>query len=91
MVAGNNTFINHLLELNKFENIYKNLERYPEIELEKLGLEGDPEIVLLSSEPYPFKDEHALEINHAKTVFVDGEPHHTDIVLNNLFKTKVAR
>ena len=77
MVAGNNTFINHLLELNKFENVYNNLERYPEIELENLSLNGDPEIVLLSSEPYPFKNEHAIEINnaspHTKTVLVDGE------------------
>ncbi|WP_299254670.1 ABC transporter substrate-binding protein [uncultured Lacinutrix sp.] len=77
MVAGNNTFINHLLELNKFENVYNNLERYPEIELENLSSNGDPEIVLLSSEPYPFKNEHTIEINHAaphtKTVLVDGE------------------
>ncbi|WP_055435860.1 ABC transporter substrate-binding protein [Lacinutrix algicola] len=77
MVAGNNTFINHLLELNKFENVYNNLERYPEIELEKLKLNRGPEIILLSSEPYPFKNEHAIEINnaspHAKTVLVDGE------------------
>ncbi|AUC82216.1 ABC transporter substrate-binding protein [Lacinutrix sp. Bg11-31] len=77
MAAGSGTFINHLLELNKFENIYKNLERYPEIELKNLRLEGDPEIVLLSSEPYPFKNEHALEVGsasqHAKIIFVDGE------------------
>ena len=77
MVAGNGTFINHLLALNKFENIYSNLERYPEIELNKLRLEDDPEIVLLSSEPYPFKEEHALEIvntsTRIKTMFVDGE------------------
>lgn len=77
MAAGNTTFINHLLELNKFENIYSNLERYPEIELKKIRLEGDPELVLLSSEPYPFKDEHAFEIgrvsHHAKTIYVDGE------------------
>ena len=77
MVAANNTFINHLLQLNKYDNIYDNLERYPEVELKKIRLEGDPEIVFLSSEPYPFKDEHAFEIgrktHHAKTVFVDGE------------------
>jgi hypothetical protein len=39
--------------------------------------EGDPQLVLLSSEPYPFKEEHAFEIgrftHHGKTVFVDGE------------------
>lgn len=77
MVAANNTYINHLLELNNFENIYKNKERYPEVELKKTQLEGNPELVLLSSEPYPFKEEHALEIeeftNKSKILFVDGE------------------
>jgi len=77
MVAGKETFINTLLELNHFENIYKEKGRYPEVELKKIRLEGDPDLVFLSSEPYPFKDEDAFEIgrftHHAKTVFVDGE------------------
>ena len=78
MTAGNHTFINELLRLNHFENIYKNKEdRYPEVELKKIRLEGDPDFVFLSSEPFPFKDEHAFEIgrftHHAKTIFVDGE------------------
>lgn len=78
MVAGNTTFINELLKLNRFTNIYESKEgRYPEIELKKMRLEGDPDFVFLSSEPFPFKDEHAFEIgrftHHAKTVFVDGE------------------
>ena len=77
MVAGKETFINEMLVLNRFENIYKEKGRYPEIELEKIRQEGDPEIVFLSSEPFPFKDEHAFEIgrctHHAKTIFVDGE------------------
>ena len=77
MVAGNDTFINTLLELNNFKNIYKEKGRYPEVELKKIRLEGDPDLVFLSSEPYPFKDEDAFEIgrfiHHAKIVFVDGE------------------
>tara|TARA_R110002073_G_scaffold145532_2_gene297649 strand:+ start:13713 stop:14507 length:795 start_codon:yes stop_codon:yes gene_type:complete len=77
MVAANNTFINHLLELNKYENIFTNKERYPEIELKNIQVEGNPEWVFLSSEPFPFKDEHALEIkqciNQAETILVDGE------------------
>lgn len=77
MAAGNNTFIDHLLRLNKFENIYHNKPRYPEVALKKIRLEGDPDLVFLSSEPYPFKEEHAFELgrftHHAKTVFVDGE------------------
>ena len=77
MVAGKDTFINTLLELNHFENIYKEKGRYPEIDLKKIRLEGDPDLIFLSSEPYPFKDEDAFEIgrftHHAKTVFIDGE------------------
>jgi ABC-type Fe3+-hydroxamate transport system substrate-binding protein len=78
MVAGGNTFINEMLKLNHFANIYEDKNgRYPEVELKKMRLEGDPDFVFLSSEPYPFKDEHAFEIgrftHHAKTVFVDGE------------------
>ena len=78
MVAGNNTFINELLRLNKFQNIYENREeRYPEVIIQKIRIQGDPDLVLLSSEPFPFTDEHAFELgrytHHAKTVFVDGE------------------
>lgn len=77
MAAANNTFIDYLLRLNKYENIYGDKQRYPEVELKKIRLEGDPDLVFLSSEPYPFKEEHAFEIgrftHHAKTVFVDGE------------------
>lgn len=78
MVAGNNTFINEMLKLNNFQNIYENREeRYPEIIIQKMRIQGDPDLVLLSSEPFPFTDEHAFELgrytHHAKTVFVDGE------------------
>lgn len=77
MVVGCDNFINEMLNLNKFQNIYENKGRYPEIELRKMRLEGDPDLVFLSSEPFPFKEEDAFEIgrftHHAKTVFVDGE------------------
>jgi len=81
MVAGGDNFINELLKLNKFENIYDNHPkyegRYPEIVIQKMRIQGDPDFVLLSSEPFPFKDEHAFELgrytHHATTIFVDGE------------------
>jgi ABC-type Fe3+-hydroxamate transport system substrate-binding protein len=77
MVAGSNTFIDELLKLNHFQNCYGNKGRYPEIDINKIQLEANPEIVFLSSEPYPFKEEDAFEIgrytHHAKTIFVDGE------------------
>jgi iron complex transport system substrate-binding protein len=77
LVAGSDNYINEMMKLNHFRNIYENKGRYPEIELKKMRLEGDPDLVFLSSEPYPFKEEDAFEIgrftHHAKTVFVDGE------------------
>lgn len=81
MVAGGNTFINELLQLNKFENIYDNHPnyegRYPEVVVQKMRIQGDPDVIFLSSEPFPFKDEHAFELgrhtHHATTIFVDGE------------------
>jgi iron complex transport system substrate-binding protein len=77
MVVGADNYINEILKLNHFQNIYENLGRYPEVEIKKIRLEGDPDIVFLSSEPYPFKEEDAFEIgrftHHAKAVFVDGE------------------
>jgi iron complex transport system substrate-binding protein len=77
MVAGSDNYINEILKLNHFQNIYENKGRYPEIELKKMRTEGDPDVVFLSSEPYPFKEEDAFEIgrftHHAKTVFIDGE------------------
>jgi len=77
MVAGSDNFINEMLKLNNFKNIYEERGRYPEVIIQKMRIQGDPEIVFLSSEPYPFKDEDAFEIgkctHHAKMVFVDGE------------------
>ena len=34
MVVGKHTFIDHILVLNNYENVFGNLERYPEINLE---------------------------------------------------------
>ena len=77
MAAGSDNFINELLKLNHFKNIYDNKGRYPEVELEKLRLEGNPELIFLSSEPFPFKKEDGYEISNftdkAQTVLVDGE------------------
>lgn len=77
MVAGSANFINELLRLNHFENSYDHLGRYPEINIEKMQEVGNPEIVFLSSEPFPFKKEDGYEIAqfvpNAPIVLVDGE------------------
>ncbi|MEM5566767.1 helical backbone metal receptor [Psychroserpens sp. AS72] len=75
MVAANKTFINEMLALNNFENHFKSLKRYPEIELE--AIDENVEVILLSSEPFPFKEEHIaslkLRFPSCKVILVDGE------------------
>ncbi|TGV03047.1 ABC transporter substrate-binding protein [Flavivirga rizhaonensis] len=77
IVAANNTFINYLLKLNKFENVFENEIRYPEIELSESTINKDVDIVLLSSEPYPFKEKHRKDIQEfypdAAIILADGE------------------
>ncbi|MFA9187737.1 helical backbone metal receptor [Flavobacterium sp. FBOR7N2.3] len=77
MVAGSGNFIDELLQFNRFENVYDNQSRYPEIELEKINENGNLDFVFLSSEPYPFKEKDALEMQdfcgQAKIILVDGE------------------
>ncbi len=74
MLAGNQTFINSLLALNHFKNIADNLEsRYPEVSIQDLK---NADKILLSSEPFPFKEKHIQELQKAtgkEVVLVDGE------------------
>ena len=76
MVAGGDTFINSLLKLNGWENIFENKEsRYPEIIVEELK-DLKPDLILLSSEPFPFKEKHVEEMRqicNARIELVDGE------------------
>jgi len=58
MAAGKDTFIHSLLEENNFQNIIAET-RYPEISLEQLK---EADLILLSSEPYPFNEKDVLEL-----------------------------
>lgn len=70
MAAGKNTFIDELLTRCGFINIVEE-ERYPEVQ------QFDPDLVMLSSEPFPFKEKHIENIQQifpkAKIKLVDGE------------------
>lgn len=76
MAAGGDTYINSMLELSGFRNVLKGELRYPELEEAKL-IELNPDWVLLSSEPFPFKEKHIAELQsllpNAKVKLVDGE------------------
>ena len=75
MAAGKNTFIDDVLLTNGMTNVVQQ-DRYPRITLEKLKT-LNCELILLSSEPYPFKEKHIEEIQNAipnaKVMLVDGE------------------
>jgi ABC-type Fe3+-hydroxamate transport system substrate-binding protein len=75
IAVGSNTFIDSLLERAGFKNLI-NQPRYPEIDLEEI-VKLNPEILLLSSEPYPFKEKHILffqeKLPKTKIMIVDGE------------------
>lgn len=76
MVAAAHNFIDELLRLNHFENYYQHLERYPKVRLDELQPET-ADLVLLSTEPYPFNESHFQQIKtyfpKASLMVVDGE------------------
>jgi ABC-type Fe3+-hydroxamate transport system substrate-binding protein len=76
MVAGGDTFIEDMLQRAGFKNVFCDKFRYPAIELESLSRSGC-ELILLSSEPYPFKEQHIKELRtlfpSASIQLVDGE------------------
>ena len=76
MVVGGNTLINSMLELNGWKNSFIESEgRYPEIDLENLK-DNNLDLILLSSEPFPFQQKHIEEIrsfSNARIEIVDGE------------------
>lgn len=61
MVTGRNTYINDVMTHWNLQNIYGHLERYPEIDIKTMA-DLNPDLVLLSSEPFPFKHKHLEEI-----------------------------
>ena len=72
MVAGGDTFISVMLEKCGFENVFKGRTRYPEVSHADLH-ESGCQLVLLSSEPFPFKEVHKKEFPTLPVQLVDGE------------------
>jgi ABC-type Fe3+-hydroxamate transport system substrate-binding protein len=76
MCAGGDTFINSMMVHAGYENVFAHRSRYPEITASEIANCG-AEILLLSSEPYPFSDKHIEEIQKllpaAKVILADGE------------------
>ena len=76
MTVGGDTFIHEMMKKAGFENIFADTNRYPETQINELK-ELKPEYLLLSSEPYPFKQKHSDELQQqlpgTKVILVDGE------------------
>jgi ABC-type Fe3+-hydroxamate transport system substrate-binding protein len=61
MTIGGDTFINYMLQQAGFINMYANHTRYPVITIEDLK-KSSATCILLSSEPFPFKEKHIKEL-----------------------------
>lgn len=77
MLAGHDTFINDLLSRIGFNNLAINIDgRYPQIAADAI-CKLSPQYILLSSEPYPFKQKHLAELElispNSTILLVDGE------------------
>lgn len=79
MTVNSDTFIHDMMLRCGFENVFANSNaRYPEISIEQLEA-TKPDIILLSSEPYPFSEKHIEELKasaalkNTKVQLVDGE------------------
>ena len=74
MTIGGDTFIHDMLKHAGFDNMFGNCDRYPVTGIENLQ---NCQLLLLSSEPYPFKQQHKEELQaslpQAKIMLVDGE------------------
>lgn len=76
MTVGIDTFIHNIMLRAGLKNVFSDKKRYPvvtEYELQR----ANPDVILLSSEPYPFTEKHIEEFKaicpNAKILLVDGE------------------
>ena len=77
MCAGAGTFIDDMLRRCGLQNVFESAEgRYPVLTREELE-EKNPDLILLSSEPFPFNEKHAgiwrQRLKHTEVKCVDGE------------------
>lgn len=76
MTVGGDTFIHDMISRCGFENVFSERKRYPEISVAELQA-ANPQLLLLSSEPYPFKQQHIDELSSVlpgcRIMLADGE------------------
>lgn len=76
MTVGGDTFISHMMQRAGLQNVFADTQRYPAIAIEDL-IQRQCKLVLLSSEPYPFREKHIKELQQVlpdvKMMLVNGE------------------
>lgn len=76
MTVGRDTYIHSVMDHWNLRNIFYDKTRYPKTSLHEVAVKK-PEIILLSSEPYPFKEKHIQEVGKAcpgsSIILVNGE------------------
>lgn len=76
MAAASGTFIQEMMGLTGLKNSISDRSRYPELTSDEIR-QLNPELIFLSSEPYPFKEKHLAELQElcpgARILLVDGE------------------
>jgi ABC-type Fe3+-hydroxamate transport system substrate-binding protein len=76
MTVGGDTFINSMMGHAGFSNVFAQETRYPELSIDEIR-QSKCDVLLLSSEPYPFKQKHLDELKNqlpgTKVCLVNGE------------------
>lgn len=76
MSVGNDTFIHDMMQRCGLENIFAHRTRYPQATIADLR-DMETELVLLSSEPFPFKQKHVealqSQLPESRVMLADGE------------------
>lgn len=76
MTVGGDTYIHSVMDHWQLENVFCDKTRYPKTSLEELSYKK-PDVILLSSEPYPFKEKHIKEVSefckNTSIILVNGE------------------
>jgi len=76
MTVGYDTYIHDVLSHWNLHNIFDDHSRYPKTDLRQAA-DKNPELILLSSEPYPFKEKHLPQVEQAfpdaRVILVEGE------------------
>lgn len=77
MSVGGDTFISAVMAAGGFANLLASRTRYPSLSPDELAA-LEPEVILLSSEPYPFRAQHRAELEAlvpgAHVLLADGVP-----------------